>query len=109
MREPNAREVTPVHARVSRFTGSPDQVEEAIRVTKEQITPAAKQIAGYKGVLYLVDREAGNAMAVTLWESEEAMKASEEAADKLRAEGTQAIGGEIVGVERYEVAVQEMT
>ena len=86
-------------ARVSTFAGSPDQVDESIREGREQIVPAVRQIPGCKGLLYLVDRTTGKAMSVTLWETEEAMRMSEQAADQIR--------GESVQVERYEVAIDE--
>ena len=86
-------------ARVSTFAGSPDQVDESIREGREQIVPAVRQIRGCKGLLYLVDRTTGKAMSVTLWETEEAMRMSEQAADQIR--------GESVQVERYEVAIDE--
>ena len=85
--------------RVSTFAGSPDQVDESIREGREQIVPAVRQIRGCKGLLYLVDRTTGKAMSVTLWETEEAMRMSEQAADQIR--------GESVQVERYEVAIDE--
>jgi len=45
-------------------------------------------------------------MAVTLWEDAEAMRASEEAAARIREEGTGEEGGRILSVERFEVALQ---
>jgi hypothetical protein len=94
-------------ARVSTFSGTAEQVDAAIRAGQERILPQARQIQGYQGSLYLVDRTSGKAMAVTFWESEEAMRASEEAADRLRADVAQSLGGEIVSVDRYEVATDE--
>jgi heme-degrading monooxygenase HmoA len=55
-----------------------------------------------------VDRETGKGLTATFWESEEAMKASEEAADQLRDEAVGAVdGSELVSVERYEVELDE--
>jgi heme-degrading monooxygenase HmoA len=47
-------------------------------------------------------------MSITLWESEEAMRASESAADELREEGAGHSGGTILSVERFEVTFQEL-
>jgi len=88
-----------VFARVSTYSGAPDRVDESIREGREQIVPAVRQIPGCKGLLYLVDRSTGKAMSVTLWENEEAMRASEEAANQIR--------GESVQVDRFEVAIDE--
>ncbi len=92
-------------ARVSTYEGSPELIDEAIRYAREQILPRAQQLEGYKGAYLLVDRQSGKSVSVTLWESEQAMRASEEAANQLRSESAEASGGAVVSVERYEVAV----
>jgi len=92
-------------ARVSTFQGSPERVDEGIKIAEEQALPAAKALEGFKGMLMLVDRDTGNSIAVTLWESEEAMNASVEAANKIRGNVASAAGEQIVSVEQYEVAI----
>ena len=71
--------------------------------------PAARLQDGFLGILLLFDRESGRSLSVTLWESEEEMKASEDAARRARTESAEAAGEIIVGVERYEVVLQELT
>jgi heme-degrading monooxygenase HmoA len=93
-----------VFARVSTFTGTSDEIDEAIRHVRENVVPRAEQLDGYKGAYFLADRQNGKSLAVTLWESEEAMRASEDAANSLRSEIAEALGTQMVGVERYEVA-----
>ncbi len=100
-----APEVVPMFARVSTFQGSPERVDEGIKIAEEQALPAAKALEGFKGMLMLVDRDAGKSIAVTLWESEEAMNASVEAANKIRGDVASAAGEQIVSVEQYEVAI----
>ena len=95
-------------ARVSTFQGSPDQTAECIRVAREQILPAARLQDGFKGIFILFDSESGRSLSVTLWESEEDMHASEEAALRARTESAEAAGEVVVGVERYEVVLQEL-
>ncbi len=92
-------------ARVSTFTGTSDQVDEAIRQAREDVVPRLEQLDGFRGAYFLIDRQNAKSLAVTLWESEEAMSASEEEADTLRSESADALGTQMVGVERYEVAV----
>jgi heme-degrading monooxygenase HmoA len=58
---------------------------------------------GFEGMIALVDRHSGKTLGITFWESEEAMRASEEAANRLREESSEVGGEEIAGVERYEV------
>ncbi len=95
-------------ARVSTFQGPPDQTAEGIRVAREQILPAARLQDGFKGIYLLFDRESGRSLAITLWETEEDIRASEDAALRARTESAEAAGEIIVGVERYEVALQEL-
>ena len=92
-------------ARVSTFTGASDQVDEAVRQVREDVLPRTEQLDGYRGSYLLVDRENGKSLAVTFWESEEAMRESEESASTLRSEIADALGTQMIGVERYEVAV----
>ena len=95
-------------ARVSTFQGPPDRTAEGIRVAREQILPAARLQDGFMGIYLLFDRESGRSLSITLWESEEAMQASEDAALRARTESAEAAGDIVLGVERYEVALQEL-
>ncbi len=95
-------------ARISTFQGPPDQTAEGIRVTREQILPAARLQDGFRGIYLLFDRESGKSVSITLWETEEDMKASEDAALRARTESAEAAGETIVAVERYEVALREL-
>jgi heme-degrading monooxygenase HmoA len=82
-----------MHARVSIFeAGNPDQVDERLRQARQQVLPQAKQMDGFKGLIALGDRQSGKTLGITLWESEEAMRASEEAANRLRSETAEASG-----------------
>lgn len=94
-------------ARVSTIQGSPESVDDSIIVVRDKALPQARQISGYKGALSLVDRTTGKGLTVTLWDSEQAMTTSEEAANKIRGDAASAIGGQIVSVERYEVVVDD--
>jgi heme-degrading monooxygenase HmoA len=95
-------------ARVSIFEGSPDQIDEMLRQVREQVLPRAKQLDGFKGLLALGDRQSGKTLGITLWESEEAMRASEADANRMRSESAEASGETIAGVERYEVGLFEL-
>jgi heme-degrading monooxygenase HmoA len=92
-----------VHARVSKLEGPPEQVNELGRIVAEWLAPSLTEMDGFRGILTLADRQSGKAEVVTLWESEEAMRQSEEEADQLRGDTAQATGGAVAGVERYEV------
>src|SRR2546427_954054 len=93
-----------MHARVTKFEGSPAQIEAGIKDINERVIPAAKKLAGFKGGYWLVDRKSGKGFSVTLFESESALRASEDAAAQLRSQASPLT--KITGVERYEVVAQ---
>lgn len=93
-------------ARVSRFAEPKDRVDDDIRNSREAARELVEQSQGSEGVYYLVDRETGLGMAVTLWESEQAMRDSERVAARIREAANAQVQGEILGVEHYEVVVQ---
>ena len=94
-------------ARVSTLEGPPDRVDEGTRYGLENILPRAREITGWKGMVSLVDRRKGRTKLITLWDSEESMRASEEHADTLRQESAAGGGSRIVGVDRFDVVVAE--
>jgi hypothetical protein len=59
-------------------------------------------------VLILADRQGGKVLGVALWESEEAMGASEESAYWFRAYGAEAASERVTSVQRYEVSFSEV-
>ena len=94
-----------MHARVSTIVGSPDQAEAGINDFKENVGPWIKANGGLGGIL-LIDRETGKAIAITLWDDEDMMRRSEEAANEHRRRVTDEMqGSQYPTVERYEVAV----
>ena len=97
-----------MYARVSIFEGSPEHMDDSLRQAREQVLPRAKQMEGFMGMIALGDRQSGKTLGITLWESEEAMRASEEAANHLRQESAEASSEQIAGVERYEVGLFEV-
>ena len=60
-------------------------------------------------MLILADRQGGKVLGISLWEGEEAMGASEEAAYWFRTYGAEAASERVTNVERYEVFCSEGT
>ena len=96
-------------ARVSEFGARPERLDNMNREGVEHVLPALKMQDGFNGGLVLADRQSGKVLTVTLWESKQAMDATEEAAHWLLAFGAEAAGGVLKGVERYEVFFSEVT
>ena len=91
-------------ARLTRYEGaSPDAIEDALEVKKKVLPTEFGQTEGMKGTMFLVDRDSGTILVLSLWESAEALSASEAEAARLRDEVTGS--GETASVDRYEVAI----
>jgi heme-degrading monooxygenase HmoA len=93
--------------RVTTMHGPPDRADEFVPSLHQQVLPEARRMEGFMGLIGLLDPATGKGMTISLWESEEAMRASEEAAQRLRAESSTAIGAKVLSVERYELVIDE--
>ena len=89
-------------ARIGTWQGSSEDLERWIRRSREEVKPSIRQDQGLKAAYWLVDREAGKGLIVTLWESADAMRASEAARLKRQA-ATTASTGATVTTERFEI------
>jgi hypothetical protein len=96
-------------ARVSVLTGSPDTIDEGIDKTRSETLPQVRAIDGNVGAIGLADRDNGRVSMITLWNSSDAMRASEEAADQLRERSAEISDTKIANVARYEVAMAQTT
>ena len=93
-----------MHARVTRLEASADRLDEMTRQFEANTVAVLEGLDGYQGYVLLADRTNGLAMAVTYWESETAMQASDDAVAPEReraAQTAEAASGPTV--ERYEV------
>ena len=96
-------------ARASMVEGSADQVDAGIAKLEHDILGELQQVDGFSGILGCVDRGTGHTLVITLWETEQALQASEERANQLRSEASASLGASAQPrVERYEVVLQEM-
>ena len=96
-----------MYARVTTFTGSAAEAEAGIASFRANVVPWARESG--RGAILLLDRESGAGIAMTLWDDEESMRASEERANALRADAAEQMGAtNEPGVGRYEVAVFEV-
>ena len=96
-----------MHARLTTIEAPPDRMDDATRHVQEQVLPQLQQLDGFKGLIALRDRGSGRVRGVAFWESEEALRATDEAAARIRGGVTEATGGTVASVENYEVVVFE--
>jgi heme-degrading monooxygenase HmoA len=92
--------------RVTVLRHPPERTDHIIQLYRELVVPRLQEHPPIRGLRLLVDRASGQSLAIALWESAEAMAATEEIARGQRDRAQQASGAEFTSVERYEVAAQ---
>lgn len=91
------------YARRTVTKASPDSLDTAIKVVREQVIPAVQGIPGFMGGYWLADRGTGDGVAFTFFDNKEALETSRPAADQIRTGAAQAIGAEVVSVDHFDV------
>jgi heme-degrading monooxygenase HmoA len=94
-------------ARVSSLEGSPKNIDDSVGKLQEETLPKVRELDGSIGVIGLADRTSGRVTVISLWESAEALRQSEQQADRLREQAAKSGGQTIGNVDRYEVAVAQ--
>ena len=94
-----------MHARVSYIQAQADRIDDVVAQVKSDVVPTLAGQDGFKGFTVLVDRDSGQVVGISFWESEDAMKASEEVADQSRREAADTAAAPEPRVHRFEVAV----
>jgi hypothetical protein len=95
-------------ARATFGEAPPERLDKMTHEVIEHVLPALRMQDGFGGGMILVERGNGKVLGLTLWESEQAMDATEEAAHWLRVFSSEAAGRMVTAVERYEVVFSEM-
>lgn len=67
-----------MYARVTTIRVREGKVEEAIAIGRGSIAPLAKEQPGFEGLLALTDHDDGEVVFISLWETEDALKAGED-------------------------------
>ena len=90
-----------MHARVMRVELG--DVDRGISFVRDKIVPSARQQPGIVAAYWLADRASGRGLAVTIWESEDAMLGADAAAREAARTEKDEGAVETATLERYEV------
>ncbi|MGE5695071.1 MAG: antibiotic biosynthesis monooxygenase [Candidatus Sericytochromatia bacterium] len=93
-----------MYARSTTIHAQPSSIDAGIAHMRDSVMPALEGIDGCVGLSLLVDRTSGRCIVTTSWESEEAMRASEESVRPIRDRAAELFGGGSAQVEEWEVA-----
>ena len=95
-----------MYARTSTWAGTPEALASWVRHVTDNVGPMIARIPDTGGAYFLLDREQGRALTITLWTSEGAALKSDETADKSRESTVAATGVELLQRGRFEVVGQ---
>jgi heme-degrading monooxygenase HmoA len=92
-----------MYARSTTIQAQPSSIDAGIAHMRDTVMPALEGIPGCLGLSLLVDRTSGRCIATSSWDSEEAMRASEETIRSIRNQAAKLFGGS-AQVEEWEIA-----
>jgi heme-degrading monooxygenase HmoA len=95
-----------MHGRVTTLQLQPDRIDDAVSRLEEEDLPSWRELDGFRGFTLLADRSSGKVIGTSYWDSEEQMRASEEAIKPSRQRAAETGGASSEPeVETFEVAV----
>ena len=92
-----------MHARLTRFSVPSDSVDDFVRAFEGRSADAPATAPAE--AFLLVDRSAGSAVSLSLWDDEAAMARGREAGAESRQRAVDAASASISGTEEFEVAM----
>jgi hypothetical protein len=93
-------------ARTTTWSGSSEALDKWEAHVKDQVSGFVAKLPGNAGGVFFVDRAAGTAMTLTLWETEEAAAETDKFADQSRASTIEATGIELLDRGAFEVVMR---
>jgi heme-degrading monooxygenase HmoA len=97
-----------MHARVTTLEMEPANVDEVRDRLEAEDVPEFQKLDGFKGMTLLTDRQSGKTVAITFWETEDALQRSEDAVKGARQRAAERGGSGEPQVERLEVILDTM-
>ncbi|HEV2032740.1 MAG TPA: antibiotic biosynthesis monooxygenase [Candidatus Dormibacteraeota bacterium] len=94
--------------RATRVQTPPDKVNDAIKNFEANILKGLRSAPGNQGASLMVNRQTGEAIGVTYWESAQALANSEQIGTQSRTQSVKSVPGtQIVNVERAELMIMD--
>jgi heme-degrading monooxygenase HmoA len=91
-----------MYARLTTTVVGPAEPDSTAEIF-EQVMPTMRELDGYRGLVVLNDLDEGRFLVLSLWETAEAMEASESTAARISAAETAKRDFEIESMKRYRV------
>ena len=94
-------------ARLGTFEGSPEGIEEGVRIYREEVIPWLQDAKGFRGWIVLRDPSGTKSTSITFWADEETMRDDAAGGGALRDEVVASLGISMTSIEFLEVSVLE--
>ena len=94
-----------MYARSTTINAAPASVDAGIAQVRDEVMPMLLDLDGCIGLSMIVDRESGRCIATSAWQSEEAMRATDEELRPVRDRLADQMGSGSPKVEEWEIAV----
>ena len=101
---PNTQRGWIVHARTTNIQAQPSCIDAGIAHIRDEVMPALAAMDGFVGLSLLVDRDSGQCIAASAWETAEAERASAERIGPVRDRAAAVFGGTATA-EAWEIGV----
>jgi heme-degrading monooxygenase HmoA len=96
-----------MHARSAVVDVDVDRIDDAVKFWNEEQLPKYRDQSGYKGFTLLVNRENGKMFGVSFWDSEDAVRGSDQMSQRARSGLAEAGRGTEQTRENWEVAIDD--
>jgi heme-degrading monooxygenase HmoA len=93
-------------ARTSTWSGSPEALQKWADNAASTVRGFVEGLPGNAGVEFLIDRDHGQALTLTLWNTDEAARATDQFAEQSRAATVAATGTELIARGSYEIVAR---
>ncbi|HEY0616518.1 MAG TPA: antibiotic biosynthesis monooxygenase [Kribbella sp.] len=93
-----------MYARSTTIMARPESIDAGIAEVRDNVMPQIQEMEGCVGLSMLVDRGSGRCITTSAWQSEDAMRAADEALRPVRERVGEILGGS-PQVEEWEIAV----
>lgn len=93
-----------MYARSTTIHAQPSAIDAGVAHLRDEVMPKLQELDGFVGMSLLTDRESGRCIAVTAWESEEAMSALADQVRPIREKAIDMFGGAAT-VDEWDIAI----
>ena len=94
-----------MYARSTTINAKPGSIDAGIAKLRDEMMPTILGMDGCIGLSMIADRESGRCIATSAWQSEEAMRATNEELGPIREQLAEMMGGGSPETEEWEIAV----